>query len=99
MVNFYRLHREALKQAAVDPTTGKIDVSILTTGVSGAARKQHADRVEILRALIKAKGRVPSIKATKLFEEFREKIREKFEQVNLILFVLKIYYYSRLIKK
>ena len=27
-----RLHREALKQSATDPTTGKIDVSILTTG-------------------------------------------------------------------
>ena len=27
-----RLHREALKQSATDPTTGRIDVSILTTG-------------------------------------------------------------------
>merc|ERR1711915_333120 len=31
-----RLHREALKQAAVDPSTGKIDITILTTGISGA---------------------------------------------------------------
>merc|ERR1711868_157223 len=29
-----RLHREALKQSATDPTTGRIDVSILTTGQS-----------------------------------------------------------------
>merc|ERR1712173_11152 len=28
-----RLHREALKQSATDPTTGRIDVSILTTGM------------------------------------------------------------------
>lgn len=83
------MHREALKQAAVDPTTGKIDISILTTGVSGAARKQRAERVEILRALIKAKGKVPSIKATKLFEEFREKVKEKFEQVCWV--ILKVY--------
>ena len=27
-----RLHREALKQSATDPLTGRIDVSILTTG-------------------------------------------------------------------
>ena len=29
----WRLHREALKQSAIDPSSGKIDVSILTTGV------------------------------------------------------------------
>ena len=31
-----RLHREALKQSATDPTTGRIDVSILTTGQVGS---------------------------------------------------------------
>lgn len=73
-----RLHREALKQAAVDPSTGKIDVSILTTGVSGAARKQKAERTNALRRLIKEKGKVPSLKYQKTYEEMKEKL----DQVN-----------------
>ena len=76
-----RLHKEALKQAAVDPSTGKIDVSILTTGISGAVRKQRAERAEMLLELIKAKGKVLVLKYNKLYEEFREKIIEKGEQV------------------
>merc|ERR1712062_611643 len=35
-----RLHREALKQSATDPLSGKIDVSILTTGQSEGTRKR-----------------------------------------------------------
>lgn len=34
----YRLHREALKQSALDPATGKIDVSILSAGMSATTR-------------------------------------------------------------
>ena len=44
---FFRLHREALKQAAIDPSTGRIDISILTTGISGQARKQRAERAQV----------------------------------------------------
>ena len=72
-----RLHREALKQAAIDPSTGKIDISILTTGMSGAARKQRAERAQLLRALIKEKGKVVTLKYAKLFEEFRGRVMEK----------------------
>lgn len=68
----FRLHREALKQAAVDPTTGKIDISILTTGISGAARKQRAERAKAMYEIIKSKGKV-TIKLNKLFEEARER--------------------------
>merc|ERR1719427_1876659 len=32
-----RLHREALKQSATDPLTGRVDVTILTTGQSSSA--------------------------------------------------------------
>lgn len=74
-----RLHKEALKQAAIDPSTGKIDVSILTTGISGAARKQRADRMQMVRELIRLKGKTPSIKYNKLVEEFKEKMTEKGE--------------------
>ncbi|RXG52397.1 DNA replication licensing factor MCM4 [Armadillidium vulgare] len=39
----WRLHREALKQSATDPMSGKIDVGILTTGLSSAARKRRGE--------------------------------------------------------
>lgn len=67
-----RLYKEALKQAAVDPSTGKIDITILTTGISGAARKRRAEITQTLKKCIKDKGKVPTLKYQKLFEEFRE---------------------------
>lgn len=33
------LYREALKQSAVDPVTGKVDVNILAAGMSATSRK------------------------------------------------------------
>ncbi|KAK7115466.1 DNA replication licensing factor mcm4-A-like [Littorina saxatilis] len=68
-----RLYREALKQAAVDPSTGKIDITILTTGISGAARKRKAEVASALKNLIQEKGKVPTLKYQKMYEEFREK--------------------------
>lgn len=67
-----RLYKEALKQAAVDPSTGKIDITILTTGISGAARKRRAEITQTLKKCINDKGKVPTLKYQKLFEEFRE---------------------------
>lgn len=68
-----RLYKEALKQAAVDPSTGKIDISILTTGISGAARKRKAEVTQALKKLIQEKGKVATLKQPKLFEELRER--------------------------
>ncbi|XP_013418456.1 DNA replication licensing factor mcm4-A-like isoform X2 [Lingula anatina] len=68
-----RLHREALKQAAVDPSTGKIDISILTTGISGAARKRRAELAQTVKKLIQEKGKVPTLKYSKMFDETRER--------------------------
>lgn len=68
-----RLYKEALKQAAVDPSTGKIDVSILTTGISGAARKRKAEVTQALKKLIQEKGKVATLKQAKLYEELRER--------------------------
>ena len=67
-----RLHREALKQSAMDPKTGMIDINILTTGLSITDRKRRIDASKALLELLKAKGRVPTINYYKLFEEFRE---------------------------
>ncbi|XP_064599538.1 LOW QUALITY PROTEIN: DNA replication licensing factor mcm4-B-like [Liolophura sinensis] len=66
-----RLYKEALKQAAVDPSTGKIDISILTTGISGAARKRRAEVMHALKKLISDKGKVVTLKYPKLLDEFK----------------------------
>merc|ERR1712079_386711 len=55
-----RLHKEALKQSAIDPTTGTIDVSILTTGQSEGIRKRRFAVKNTLKDLIGKKGKVNS---------------------------------------
>ncbi len=57
----------------MDPSTGRIDISILTTGISGASRKQRADRAKSLKSLIKEKGSLPSLKYQKLYDEFKDR--------------------------
>lgn len=68
----WRLHREALKQSATDPLSGKIDVGILTTGLSSAARKRRIELVQAVKKLIENKGNVPTINYQKLFEEVKK---------------------------
>lgn len=68
----WRLHREALKQSATDPLSGKIDVGILTTGLSTAARKKRAELVATIKELLKKKGKIPTISWQKLFSEIKE---------------------------
>lgn len=67
-----RLHREALKQSATDPLSGKIDVGILTTGLSTAERKKRADLVVKIKETLKKKGKVPTVSYPKLYTEIRE---------------------------
>jgi DNA replication licensing factor MCM4 len=67
-----RLHREALKQSATDPLSGKIDVSILTTGLSSAARKRRVELAQALKKLITSKEKVPTLSYQKIFAEFKE---------------------------
>lgn len=68
----WRLHREALKQSATDPLSGKIDVGILTTGLSTAARKKRADLMASIKENLKKKGRVPTVPWQKVFMEIKE---------------------------
>lgn len=72
IIYHYRLHREALKQSATDPLSGKIDVGILTTGLSTAARKKRADLVAGVKDALKKKGKASNISWNKLFMEIRE---------------------------
>lgn len=68
----YRLHREALKQSATDPLSGKIDVGILTTGLSSAARKRRQEITEALRKLLTTKGKGTSLNYQKVLSEMKE---------------------------
>jgi len=79
-----RLHREALKQSATDPLSGKIDVSILTTGLSSAARKRRVEVAQALKKMITSKEKVVTLSYQKTFAEFKESsqlmiTREMFE--------------------
>lgn len=70
----FRLHREALKQSATDPVSGKIDVSILTTGMSASSRRRRAELAVALRKMLesKAKTKAQSLAYQKVFTEFKE---------------------------
>merc|ERR1711942_659133 len=65
-----RLHREALKQSATDPLTGRIDVSILTTGQSSSGRKRRAEVASALKEQLK-KYKTATASYVKLFADFR----------------------------
>ncbi|VEN42706.1 unnamed protein product [Callosobruchus maculatus] len=80
----YRLHKEALKQSATDPLSGKIDIGILTTGLSSAARKKRMELAQTVKKLIETKGSIPIISYPKLFDELKQSsdiqvTREQFE--------------------
>lgn len=67
-----RLHREALKQSATDPLSGKIDVSILTTGQSENTRKRRHLVKTTLQGLITKKGKVQTVNYLKTWNELKE---------------------------
>ncbi|XP_039283686.1 DNA replication licensing factor MCM4 isoform X2 [Nilaparvata lugens] len=80
----WRLHREALKQSATDPLSGKIDVGILTTGLSMAARKRRQELTQTIRKLLTAKAKGSSVSYQKTLSDIREAsqlmvTREMFE--------------------
>ncbi|XP_037076979.1 DNA replication licensing factor MCM4-like, partial [Pollicipes pollicipes] len=80
----WRLHREALKQAATDPTSGRIDISILTTGLSAAGRRRRQEVAAALKKVVKERGSASTVAYSKLYQELREQsdimiTREMFE--------------------
>ena len=66
-----RLYREALKQSIMDPKTGAIDMSILTTGVSAHARQQQLELKNALKQVIEREVKSPTIRARDLIEIWR----------------------------
>lgn len=80
----WRLHREALKQSATDPLSGKIDVGILTTGLSMAARKRRQELTQAIRKYLTSKAKGSSVNYQKTLTDIREAsqlmvTREMFE--------------------
>ncbi len=67
-----RLQREALKQSATDPLSGKIDVSILTTGQSEGTRKRRVAVKNTLKEVITKKGKVQTINYHRTWNELKE---------------------------
>lgn len=65
----WRLYREALKQSATDPLSGKIDVGILTTGLSSAARQRRHDLAEHLAKVISSQPKSTIFNYQKLLSE------------------------------
>lgn len=68
----WRLHREALKQSATDPLSGKIDVGILTTGLSATARKKRADLIAFIQDFLKERNKSKTIPYQKFFSDIKE---------------------------
>ncbi|KAF4524741.1 hypothetical protein B566_EDAN013810 [Ephemera danica] len=69
----WRLHREALKQSATDPLSGRIDVGILTTGMSSSGRRHREKVTQELRKLIENQAKGATLNFKKCLVELREK--------------------------
>ncbi|PAV76550.1 hypothetical protein WR25_13670 [Diploscapter pachys] len=68
--NAFNLYREALKQAAVDPVTGKVDVNILAAGMSSTSRKRILEIAEAIVAQMEQQ-RGATLQAKNLFNAIK----------------------------
>lgn len=67
----YNLHREALRQSAINPDTGTIDVNIIATGVNASKAKRIEATADKLRGELRARGQ-NVFSEKKLFLELRQ---------------------------
>uniref|UniRef100_A0A8R1XL06 DNA replication licensing factor MCM4 n=1 Tax=Onchocerca volvulus TaxID=6282 RepID=A0A8R1XL06_ONCVO len=79
----YSLYREALKQSAVDPSTGRVDINILAAGISTTSREVIDQLAEAIRSeLSQRHGILVSLK--KLMQQLRQNdlsfTRELFDE-------------------
>lgn len=77
-----------MKQSATDPLSGKIDVGILTTGLSSAGRKRRLELAKAVKKLIEDKGKVPLINYQKLLSELKE-------SSNMVIFIFLVTLHSK----
>jgi DNA replication licensing factor MCM4 len=68
----YQLYRSALKQAAVDPNTGEIDVAQLYEGQTSSEKRRRAELANELRTLLHSKQGI-SFKRWEILEEINAK--------------------------
>lgn len=61
-----------MKQSATDPLSGKIDVGILTTGLSSAGRQKRAELIAFVKEQLKTKGKTKTIPYQKLFTDIKD---------------------------
>ncbi len=67
-----RLHQEALKQSATDPTSGTINLDIITTGQSEGYRKRREEVSKAFKALLQKKGKVATLNYMKTWMDLKE---------------------------
>lgn len=67
----FTLHREALRQSAINPDTGTIDVNIIATGVNSTKAKRIEATADKLRSELQRRGQ-NLFSEKKLFLEFRQ---------------------------
>lgn len=71
MPYIFSLHREALKQSAINPDTGTIDVNIIATGVNATKSKRIESTADKLRMELQRRGQ-NILSEKKLFLELRQ---------------------------
>lgn len=76
-----------MKQSATDPLSGKIDVGILTTGLSMAARKRRQELTQSIKKLFTSKEKGTTLNYQKILNEIRES-SQLVSLFNLLLLVL-----------
>ncbi|VDO47826.1 unnamed protein product, partial [Onchocerca flexuosa] len=69
--SYFSLYREALKQSAVDPSTGRVDINILAAGISTTSREVIDQLAEAVRSELSHRhGILVSLK--KLMQQLRQ---------------------------
>ncbi|GMR54041.1 hypothetical protein PMAYCL1PPCAC_24236, partial [Pristionchus mayeri] len=69
----HALYKDALKQSATDPTTGRVDVNILAAGMSATTRKNVETLAKAIAAHLEATSKGENMSAKMLLQQLREK--------------------------
>ncbi|KAK0425006.1 hypothetical protein QR680_008976 [Steinernema hermaphroditum] len=74
----YSLHREAMRQSLTDPNTGRIDMGIISGGLSASSKQIVNDVVEMIRQELKSKKSV-TIAQKKLLYQLHQNNTKHFD--------------------
>ncbi|TKR93676.1 hypothetical protein L596_008089 [Steinernema carpocapsae] len=76
--NAYSLHREAMRQSLTDPNTGRIDMGIISGGLSASSKQIVSDVVEMIRQELKNKKSI-TMAQKKLLYQIRQNNTQHFD--------------------